>query len=150
MSAVTAPLRPRRVDEPTQRPDPRRHLRVVEEPRPRHTLRYALLILAVLGAAVFGTVSLNAMAAANAVASHELETQVAEAERTYGQLVADVAELEDPARIRERAEELGMVPAADGRHLRLERTVAGDGAPEPEAVAGESTDPLKPLLSARP
>lgn len=144
MSAVTAPLRRRTPDTGTP---PRRHLEAVEAPVRRHTLVYALAMIVVLGAAVFGAVTLNALAAGAAVEARELEAQVAVAERTYAQLVADVAALEDPARIRAAAVELGMVPAGPVRHLAVERNIPADGAvAEAGRPAGEP-DPLKPLLS---
>lgn len=144
MSAVTAPLRRARpgLDAPA-RPD----LRVVEEPRTRHPLLYVLLTIAVLTGAVFGTVTLNALAAASAVEARALQAEVAEAERAYAQLVADVAALEDPARIREAALELGLIPAGPGRHVLLDRNLPADGAvPDLEANDG-TADPLKPVLS---
>ena len=141
MSALTAP----RKDVLTDRQQ--RHLEVVGEPQKRHTLVFALLIIAVLGAAIFGTVTLNALAAANAVESRALELEVAESERVYAQLVADVAELEDPARIRAAALDLGLVPGGPGRHVRLERNLPADGA-VPELDNGRrGADPLKPVLS---
>jgi hypothetical protein len=143
VSAVTAPLKRTRVPVP-ERP---RHLRVVEEPRERHTLRYALLIIAVLGLGIFGTVGLNAMAAANSVESRELQTRVAEAERSYAELVAEVAALESPARIRDAASGMGMVQASGGRHVQLERPLPADGASDESVPLGGTTDPLKPVLS---
>jgi hypothetical protein len=143
VSALTAPLR----RAPAPEPPRRRHLRVVEEPRPRHTLRYTLLIILVLGAAVFGTVALNAMAATNAVESRELTARVADAEREYARLVADVAALEDPARIREAGLDLGLVPASGGRHVVLERPLPADGAVDEAVEPGSTADPLKPVLS---
>jgi hypothetical protein len=101
----------------------------------------------VLGAAVFGTVALNAMAATNAVESRELTARVAEAEREYARLVADVAALEDPARIREAGLELGLVPASGGRHVVLERPLPADGAVDEAVEPGSTADPLKPVLS---
>ncbi|MFP4635337.1 MAG: hypothetical protein ACLFRD_05715 [Nitriliruptoraceae bacterium] len=142
MSAVPAPLR-RRSQEAEQR-----HLEVVEPPAVRHTLAYALVIITVLGAAIFGAVSFNALAAAAAVEARALEAEVADAERSYGQLVADVAALEDPARIREAAEDLGMVPAGSVRYVSVERSLPADGAVPPTDTGQGSPDPLKPLLSA--
>lgn len=140
MSAATAPVRRRAPARP-------RHLEVVAPRRPVPTLVYALLTLLVLGGAVFGTVALNALAAADAVTSRNLEAAVEEGERVYAQLIADVAALEDPARVRAAAEELGLAPAGAGRHLVLERVLPADGAPM-EALPGEAADPLKPVLSA--
>lgn len=145
MSALTAPLR--RTPAPAPPPRRRDHLRVVEEPRERHTLRYALLIIVALGAAIFGTVALNALAAGNSVESRALSARVAEAEREYASLVADVARLEDPARIREAGLDLGLVPAGGGRHVLLERPLPADGAVDESMPPGATTDPLKPVLS---
>lgn len=144
MSAVTAPLKRARTND---RRDRRDHLRVVGEPRKRHTLLYALLIIGVLGAAVFGTVTLNALAAAHAVEARELDARVIEAERRYAQLVADVAALEDPARIREAALDLGLVPAGPGRHVVLARNLPADGAVADIERPDRPADPLKPVLS---
>jgi hypothetical protein len=138
MSAVAAPRR-----RPEQRPD----LKVVQRARPVPTLVYALVTLVVLGAAIFGTVTLNALAAGHAVESRALEQRVAEGERAYAQLVADVARLEDPARIREAALDLGLVPSGPSRHLVLDRALPSDGVVT-EALPGASADPLKPVLSA--
>ncbi len=121
---------------------------MVAEPRKRHTLRYVLLSMALTGATVFGTVSLNALAAGDAVAARQLEQRVVAAERTYATLVADVARLEDPARIRTAALELGMVPAGSVRFLPVDRTLPADGVqPDLVAQADETTDPLKSVLS---
>ena len=145
MSAVPAPSR-RSVARPAERR--RAHLRVVAEPRPRHTLRFALLYLGLAGATVFGTVSLNALAAGDAVAAHRLEQEVVTAERDYAMLVAEVARLEDPARIRAAALDLGMVPAGSVRFLVVDRTLPADGVmPDLVASDDEATDPLKPVLS---
>lgn len=144
MSAVTAPLRRSR---PAARPAADRHLRVLEEPVPRHTLGFVLATLLVVAGAVFGAVALNAMAASTAVAARELDARVSEAERTYAQLVADVASLEDPARIRESALELGMIPAGAGRQIVLDRNLPADGATTPIEVLHGTGDPLKPVLS---
>ncbi|MTV26168.1 hypothetical protein FTX61_12225 [Nitriliruptoraceae bacterium ZYF776] len=145
MSAVATPRRHRREQPGRSQP---RHLEVVTPRRPVPTLVYALLTVLVLAAAVFGTVTLNALAAADAVESRALERQVAEGERVHAQLVADVASLEDPARIRATAEDLGLVPAVGGRHLVLERVLPADGATT-EALPGAEADPLKPVLSAQ-
>ncbi|MEX2420373.1 MAG: hypothetical protein WD670_01005, partial [Actinomycetota bacterium] len=141
MSAVTAPLRRSRELTPSRQP----RLEVVPEPLVRHTLAFVLLIVGVLGATVFGAVTLNALAAGAAVEARALETEVAEAERVYAQMVADVASLEDPARIRETALELGLVPSGPARFVTLERNLPADGAVAPTEPDGATTDPLKPL-----
>lgn len=144
MSATLAP------DTPRQRSrEDERHLRVAPPPGRRHTLRYALAALVVAGAAVFGAVSLNAMAAGEAVRAEELQQRVVEARRAHDQLVAEVARLEAPDRIRHAARELGMVPAPTRHYLTSARPLPSDGAPGRAVRAGETTDPLKPVLSAQ-
>jgi len=144
VSAITAPLRRSRPD--LDRPVDR-HLRVVDEPVTRHTLAYAIVMIALFAAAVFGAVTLNALAAGASVEARALDGHVAEAERGYAQLIADVAGLEDPARVREAALDLGMVPPGPVRHLTLERTLPADGEVPAVRTPDATTDPLKPLLS---
>ncbi len=145
---MTAILTPRRSPRSARIRDDRPDLRVVPEPRPRHTLGYALVMVLLLAGAVFGAVALNALAAAEAVAARNLERQVAEGEREYARLVADVAALEDPGRIREAALELGLVPSGPARHLQLERNLPADGAVVGTPLPEVTSDPLKPVLSA--
>lgn len=143
MSAVPLPVRRQ------TRPARRAHLRVVVPPRRRHVLLFTLLYLVVAAGTVFGAVTLNALAAGDAVTAHSLETQVLESERRYGLLVAEVARLEDPARVRAAAEKLGLVAVDQPRYLLVERTLPADGAPDEAVVApGDTTDPMKPVLSA--
>lgn len=143
MTALPVPVR-RRV-----RPDGRPDLRVVREPRRRHTLLFTLLYVLVAGGTVFGAVSFNAVAAGDAVAAHRLERQVVEAERRYGLLVAEVAQLEDPGRVRRVALKLGMVPGDPPRYLLVERHLPADGVARESIVGpGETTDRMKPVLSA--
>ncbi|TVR36953.1 MAG: hypothetical protein EA388_02580 [Nitriliruptor sp.] len=147
MTATTvSPLRRDRVRPAA--PKPRPDLRVVREPRPRHTLAYALVLIVLVGAAVFGAVSLNALAAAASVEARTLDAQVRAAERDYSMLVAEVASLEDPGRIRTAALDLGMVPAGPARVVVLERSLPADGAVAEVFDGGLDADPLKPLLSA--
>jgi hypothetical protein len=143
VSAVTAPLKPAQPRSTSRGP----HLQVVEEPTRRHTVAFALLILVVLGAAIFAAVSLNALAATTSFQARQLDARVAEAERHYAQLVADVGALENPARIREAAADLGLVPADVGRYLPLDRNLPADGAPSPVETREGLTDPLKPVLT---
>lgn len=126
----------------------RPQLRVVPEPRRRHPALFGALYLIVAAGTVFGAVSLNALAAGDAVSARELEERVEIEERRYGQLVAEVAALEDPARIRQAAVDLGMIPAGSPRYLVLDRALPSDGVVEEPVVAGATADPLKPVLSA--
>jgi len=104
---------------------------------------YLALSLAFATLVVLGAVSLNALAAGGAVEARELAQQVELAERTNGLLVAEVASLENPARIRQAAVDAGLVPAEDPRFLEPGRALPSDTAP-----SAPSDDRLKPLLSA--
>jgi cell division protein FtsL len=124
-------------------------LRVVETPAPRRTLAYAVLLVALSAAAVFGTVAVNALGAGDAVAARALEREGAEAERRYSELIADVARLENPARIERVAlEELGMVRPEVTRFVVVTRPLPEDRRTPTEMLAGGHADPLKPILSA--
>jgi hypothetical protein len=105
----------------------------------------ALVTIGTAAGALFMAVGLNAAAAQAAVLARQLESDVRTAERRHAELLVAVTELEDPARIRARALELGMVPAPAARHLVLRRAVPADGAPEPAGSA--VPDPLKPVLT---
>lgn len=130
---------------PTRR---RPHLRLVTPGPRRHTRRFALLLALLAMAATFATVAVNALGAADAVTARTLQAEVAEAERRHAELVAEVAALEHPGRIEAVAvDELGMVAPTDARFLVLGRTLPEDERRVTEIVAGEQTDPLKPILS---
>lgn len=140
MSASPLPLQ--------RRSGARPKLRVVPEPLERHTVAYTLVIIALAGVVVFTTVAINALAAGDAVRARELENEVADAEQRYGELIAEVARLEDPARIGQVArEDLGMVEPAGAGYLMLDRPLPEDGRGSEEVQAGSETDPLKPVLS---
>lgn len=145
MSALSI-ARPRREAGPART---RPHLRVVREARARHTLFFAVAYLLVAAGLVFAAVSLNALAAADAVTSRSLEQEVTAAERTYARLVAEVASLDDPARIRQvAADQLGMIPAEQVRYLRTVRNLPADGHVAEAVPVGATTDPVKTVLSA--
>lgn len=144
MSAIPAPRR-RLVDAPDG--DPRAHLRVVPGRGTGRLLRYALAAIALGGTAVFGAVTLDALAAGDAVRTASLEADVAEAERAHAALIAEVARLENPARIREAAAELGMVPAEDPRYLFPQRSLPSDANASRTVDPGQPADPLKPMLA---
>jgi hypothetical protein len=141
MSAI-AVQRPRALRPvPAERVEP-----VAAERSGRTTLLLSLATALVVVAAVFGVVGLNAMAANASVEARALEVQVGQAEVRYAELVAAVAAKEDPGRIRARALELGMVPAAAARHLLLSRGIGADGLRHPDAGT-LINDPLKPVLT---
>lgn len=119
----------------------RRHLRAIDDRPRRHPLVFIGLYVLVGIAAVMGAVSLNALAVRDAVELARLEAEVVTAERTWSQSIADVAVLEDPARIRMLAEQMGMEPTPQ-RFLVPAQPLPGDRAPE------VVEDPDKPILSA--
>lgn len=146
MSAV-ALLQPRTVREASR---PEAAVGPAPDIRAAGGRRRLLLVLAaatVLVSAVFGIVGLGAMAADAAVRARSLELEVSHAERLHGELVAAVASKEDPARIRERALELGLVPSTAARHLVLDRVIDADGARSVAADDARISDPLKPVLT---
>ncbi len=145
MSAATAPRRQSPLAAPPRprRDRARRHLRVVEDQPRRHPVVFLALYLVVATAVVLGAVSLNALAAGGAVEAKDLTSRVQQAERQHGLLVAEVAHLEDPARIREAAATAGLVRADSPRFLEPGRTLPSDTTPR-----APGDDELKPLLSA--
>lgn len=120
----------------------RRHLRPVHDGPRSHPLLFFLLYAAIAIGAVVGAVTLNALAAEDAVTLSGLDADVASAERSYGELVAQVAALEDPERIRMLAEQMGMEPATP-RYL-----VPAQSLPD-DQEAGATSDPLKPVITAQ-
>lgn len=129
-------------------------LRVVEAPR--HPGRFLIVGLLIAGLGVFGTVSLNALAAEEVFEVRELEREVRELSFRYEELTAEVATLESPDRIREVAvHQLGMVPAHQPGYLRADRRVQGDAEfgrmgdiVRATMHGGELADPVKPVLGA--
>lgn len=140
-------------------PSPPR-LRLVGSVPRRRRVAFAVLLSSICTVAVFATVAVNALAAGDAVAALEAERAVEEAESRYTELVARVAELEDPARIeRVAVKELGMIPARGTRFLVLDRPLRKEHATTPVDVAAGTqsrpqapaklADPLKPVLSVQ-
>lgn len=112
-----------------ERPGPQR-LRVVAEPSVAPKRRRAVLWLSlsalVFCAAVFGVVALNAMTAAEAVEAREIERTIGGNERRLSQLVAEVAALEEPSRVRQLAQEMGLEPSGSLRFLPVDRGLPAD------------------------
>ena len=140
-AALHAPRRPANVVAPV----------AAVRPQPvasgRRTLGLALGTALVIVAAVFGIVALTAMAADSAVEARSLERAVAQSERRYAELVAELAAKEDPSRIRLLALELGLVPSPAARHLILSRGIDADGARQRDDAGPVLADPLKSVLT---
>lgn len=134
---------------------PRRVLRRVQDrpslvvvpPPARHPLLLTVCSLLLVGIAVFGAVTFNALAADEAVHARALEDRLRVAEAEYSQLLAEVAALESPARIAAAAEELGLVQVDHPRQLHVRRLLPADGAADADPAPGTRTDRLKPLLA---
>lgn len=122
-----------------------RHRQAPTSPTGRVRLVVALATIGIAAGALFAAVALNAAAAQASVDARRLEAEVRSAERAHAELLVDVAELEDPARIRARAIAMGLVPAPAARHLLLRRAILADGAPDPSGTV--LADPLKPVLT---
>lgn len=106
-------------------------LRVVAEPTvaPKRRRRAGLwlsLSALVFCAAVFGVVALNAMTAAEAVEARQIERTINGNERRLSQLVAEVAALEEPSRVRQLAQEMGLEPNVSLRFLPVDRGLPAD------------------------
>lgn len=137
-SVTTATSRPPRSGARRER----RHLRPVHEGPRSHPLVFFLAYITIAVGAVVGALTLNALAAEDAVTLGQVEAQVAEAERSYGELVAQVAALENPDRIRMLAEQIGMQPAE-------QRFVVPAQSLPDDHVEANAEDPLKPVRTAQ-
>lgn len=113
MSAATQPQRadPSGARRSSGQPD----LRVVGHRR--HPGRYLLAMLLVVAVGLFAVVSISALAAQQAFRAREVTAEAEELGRRHDELVAEVARLESPERIRDAAVELGMVPAQSPTYL---------------------------------
>ncbi|CAN5776594.1 MAG: hypothetical protein M3493_09030 [Actinomycetota bacterium] len=133
MTAVLArpPAAPRPQATSTRRPP----LRVVG--RTRHARRYIALMILVIVLAVFGGVSLNALAAEQSFAHRALVTEVDTLHLRLDELTVGVARLEAPDRIRRVAEtRLGMVEAQQPAFLALEPARANSRVASRDPNAG--------------
>lgn len=120
----------------TDRHRPPPPLRLVP-PRSRAS-RVGLLLTLVIGG-VLTVVALQAQAASAAFEARALEGEVEDLQRRHEQLIAEVAELQAPDRLRRIAtEDLGMVPATQAAYLDLN----GPGV-FASARAGVLADPVK-------
>ena len=116
---------PRRAPSSTGEARPR--LQVVG--RPAHTRRYLLAIMGVATAAIFGSVSLNAMAAEHSFTALELSNEVQELTLRSDELTVEIARLESPSRIRRVArEELGLVTPEEPGYLIVDGTTSAEFA----------------------
>lgn len=102
----------------------RRSARAAAAPRltlvtpPPRSRRYIVAMVALITMAVFGSVSLNAMAAEQSFAAKELDAEVRELKLRTDELTVEIARLESPDRIRAvAAKHLGMVSPTQPGYL---------------------------------
>ena len=141
MSAL--PATPRRA--PRARPAARPSLRLVTGPS--RARRYTLVAVALVAAALFGCVAVNALAAEQAFVARELQADVDALSLRYDELTVEVARLQSPKRIRRVAERrLGMVDAVHPGYLVVDEPAGavpvaarvGETAAAAERIRGES------------
>ncbi len=108
-------------------------------PRLRGWLLFTLAVVGAFFLLIYSRVALDR----SAFELKEIETRIATEETRYWELQLEVARLEAPARINERAAELGFVYPAEVRRITAVREA---GAPDSEARWAD----LKALLSAQP
>lgn len=106
---------------PVRRPD----LRVVPS-APRRTGRFVVALGVLTALAVFGVVTLHALAAQASFEARALEREVAELELRHVELTAEVARLESPERVRRVAVARGMLAAEQPDYLVLDGAVLFD------------------------
>ncbi|HEX5365830.1 MAG TPA: septum formation initiator family protein [Acidimicrobiales bacterium] len=150
----TVPVDPRRPG--TERPEDRRHLRVVRPRRGGWGLRLSPRTGVVLTVGAFG--ALFAVAATHALLIEqqgrvdELDGRVAAEQARYQELRLEVARLKSPDRVRRQAtEDLGMVPAGEVVWLTPDEPAPpgdepADEGPSPDTSAAR----VKPYLEATP
>lgn len=160
MSAlVTAPSRrtndPGRHRSPAPRPPrrtrpPSRRLRVVGTTAPRRSLGGVLCAVVagfVLVTGIIGIVALNALAAEASFQAMELEEHISDLTLRHDNLVAEVAMLEAPARVREVATtRLGLIdPAQPGFLVIPDRSNLDDGDSDGTGDVGAADKPTSVL-----
>lgn len=142
MSALpNAVVAPRPTTAPTPRPDrddraPRLH--VVRAPAHQRTrVPFVVLCMALLAAAMLGTLLLNTSMAKGEYERIALQTALARSAQDQQELLEDLERTSSAPQLARAARELGMVPAAGAGHVRLaDGAVLGD--PEPAAEPGEA------------
>ncbi|GEL45490.1 hypothetical protein CHO01_06060 [Cellulomonas hominis] len=128
---VSAPrVRPR----PSSTPAPARpRLRLVRPPAQARThVPFVVTCMAILAAALLAALLLNTQLAAGSYATRSLDLRLADLARSEQSLSAELDANKAPARLAERAAELGMEPAGSTAWLRL-----SDGTVQGATGAGE-------------
>lgn len=116
----------------------RTRLHVVRPPNQHRTRTpFVAVCMAVLVAALGGTLLLNTAMAQGEYERFALQSRLSEAAQRQEQLVVELEQRSSPARIAQAARALGMVPSAGSGYLRLEDgAVLGEPTPAPGPPAG--------------
>ncbi len=102
------------------------------------TWLYSLTAGLILVAGVIGIVALNALAAEASFQAQELEADISDLTLQHDDLVAAVAALEAPARVREVAEtQLGLIQPEQPGFLTLDPADLMPVSPKPSLALGE-------------
>jgi len=137
---------------PRERPEPARHLRVVDEraaKRERQVRRGIVLFGLVSVVSVFVVVVLHVMVAQGQLQLDRLNRETTGAQQQYERLRLEVAQLSAPSRIATRAQQLGMVPGGPSTFV----TVPDASGPAAQSTPSSSTEDyqkVKPHLETRP
>jgi cell division protein FtsB len=156
MSPATAAARratatataPARAPRPGQRRTPARpNLRVVT-PVPSRAPRAPFLLFSILvvGAGLVGLLVLNTVVAQDAFTIHDLDRNTTALDEREQRLEREVAALEAPRAVADRAGKLGLVPAGDPVFLTADGKVLGHPVP----ATAPPAPPPPPQPSAQP
>lgn len=116
---------------PAEAPAPRPRLRVVAPPAQARTRApFVVLCMAVLGAALIGTLLLNTSMAQGEYDRFSLRGELALSAQEQERLLTELEHVSSPAQIADAAQRLGMVPSSGGGYLRLsDGAVLGNPTP---------------------
>ncbi len=133
--------RPGRHEAPRRAAQPRASLRAVPQTAPRQlvpTWLYSLVAVVTLMSGVIGIVALNALAAEASFQARSLEAAISDATLQHDDLVAAVAVLEAPGRVREVAQrQLGLIEPEQPGFLTLDPSQLTPAQPKPMIQTGE-------------
>lgn len=103
-----------------------------------HPAVYAVLAALIVALGTFGSVSLNALSAEASFQARALETEIARLQLERDDLVAEVAALETPSRVRDAAvSDLGLMAPERPGFLRIDPRAVYGSDPKLPARLGE-------------
>lgn len=147
---ASARARPRPA--PHERPEPSRHLRVVDERaarRQRQVRRGIVLFGLVSVVSVFVVVALHVMVAQGQLELDRLNRRTTVEQQQYERLRLEVAQLSAPTRVATRARQLGMVPGGGSTFVTVP-DASGPQSQSPPSSTTEDYQKVKSHLETRP